>query len=170
MTKKSGQHIVDALFTLALFCVLATSALIVVYIGADVYTSIVRQSDTSFEINTTLTFVGAKIRQNDISGLGLSDSAVRIDYIEGERALVLQQIVGGRIFETWIYHYEGALYEIFLAQENIDILHLGAGQRLVEVYAFDFYIESSGLISLLARSEDGTYARSLISLRSEVTQ
>jgi len=166
MAKRSRQHIIDALFTLALFCVLAASALIVVYIGADVYTSIVRRSDTSFEINTTLTFVGAKIRQNDIAIDGLSNEAVRIDYIEGERALVLQQIIGSRIFETWIYHYDGALYEIFLAQENIEILHLGAGQRLIDVYVFEFGIEPTGIITLYARSQNGAYGRSLVSLRS----
>ena len=162
--KRSKQHIVDALFTLALFCVLAASALVVVYIGADVYSSIVRRADISFEINTTLTFVTVKIRHNDVDG------TVRIDYIEDKQALVLEQTIGERIFETWIYHYDGALYEIFLARENIDILYLGAGQRLVEVYAFDFDILYNGLIYLRAQSEDGTEGYSMVSLRSGVMQ
>lgn len=46
------RSFVDVLFTLALFCVFCASALAVVVIGADVYTSTARSMDDNFSTRT----------------------------------------------------------------------------------------------------------------------
>ena len=48
-------HVVDFLFTLALFCVFAASALMVVVIGANVYRQTVRGMDSNYDSRTSLT-------------------------------------------------------------------------------------------------------------------
>ena len=158
---KSRKHVTDVLFTLALFCVFAAASLLVVFIGAEVYSATVNRADTSFEINTTLSFVSTKVRQHDAQG------AVRVDFIDGVTALVLERTVADMVFETWIYHHEGILREIVINRENIEMLWLGAGQPLMSVYNFHFEMTQDGLIEMRAESEDGAYGRILMALRSE---
>ena len=157
---RAKRHLTDVLFTLTLFAVFAAASLIVVFIGAEVYSATIRRADTSFEINTTLSFVTTKIRQHDSVG------AVRLGEVEGTPALVLTQAIGDRYLETWIYHHDGILRELPILQGNVDALWLGAGAALVNVYYFSFIKPAYGLIEMIARSEDGVYARALISMSS----
>ena len=154
---RAKRHITDVLFTLTLFAVFAAASLIVVFIGAEVYSATIRRADTSFEINSTLSFVTTKIRQHD------SAYAIRLDEISGTPALVLTLAIDDAFFETWIYHYDGMLRELFINRENVDALWLGAGQPLVRLYYFGFDIPTDGLIEISAKSEDGVYARALVS-------
>ena len=157
---RTKRHITDVLFTLTLFCVFAAASLIVVFIGAEVYSAAINRADTGFEINTTLSFVSTKIRQHDNMG------SVRIDSLEGADALVLEQHIGDMVFETWIYHHEGALREIVINRDNTQMLWLGAGQQLVDVYSFEFEKIHDGLIEMRAASANGIYGRALMALRS----
>ena len=157
---KGKKHITDVLFTLALFCVFAAASLIVVFIGADVYSGTVRRMDNSFEINTTLAFVSTKIHQHDIV------DSVHIRYLDDAPAIVLESQIGERIFETWIYHYNGALWEIFTSQEFSHYMTLGDGQMLVLVYSFTFESIEDGLILLAAGTSDGFNGRKLVALRA----
>ena len=157
---RAKRHITDVLFTLTLFAVFAAASLIVVFIGAEVYSATITRADTSFEINSTLSFVTTKIRQHDTM------DAVRLDDISGTPALVLTQAIGEAYFETWIYHYDGVLRELFINRENVGALWLGAGQALVNVYFFSFSMPVEGLIAISARSEDGVYARTFVSMSS----
>ena len=157
---RAKRHLTDVLFTLTLFAVFAAASLIVVFIGAEVYSATIRRADTSFEINSTLSFVTTKIRQHD------TVDAVRLGDVEGTPALVLTQVIGERYFETWIYHHDGILKVLPILQENVDALLLDAGSALVNVYYFSFAMPVEGLIEILARSEDGVYARALVSMSS----
>jgi len=157
---KGGKHVVDVLFTLALFCAFTAASLIVVFIGADVYSSTVERGEISFEVNTTLTYVTTKIRQHDTAG------AVSIREIEGQRALVLERYTAGNIFQTWIYHHNGALRELFINSENTQSLRLGAGQELLRLYRFEIEMPQDNLVIVTAESAGGVSARALVSIRS----
>ena len=161
MTVKSGnKHVVDLLFTLSLFCVFAASAFIVVYIGADVYRATVDRMEMGFEINTTLNFVSTKIRQHDESG------SIRIAELEGRPAVVLDRRIGDSVFETWIYHYDGALRELFINRENTAGLRLDAGQELIRIYSFEITAPHERIIAIRAGSSDAVYKQKLVGIRS----
>lgn len=81
-------HVVDFLFTLALFCVFAASALMVVVIGANVYRQTVRGMDSNYDSRTSLTYLTEKVRQNDAA------NAVTIRSVGDSPALVLSQQAG----------------------------------------------------------------------------
>ena len=85
-------HVVDFLFTLALFCVFAASALMVVVIGANVYRQTVRGMDSNYDSRTSLTYLTEKVRQNDAA------NAVTIRSVGDSPALVLSQQAGERTF------------------------------------------------------------------------
>lgn len=152
------KSVIDILFTLALFCVFTVACIIVIYIGADVYSRTVEQTEAIFETNTSVTYVSARIRQHDAEG------SISISTLGGQSALVLEQEIAGRMFQTWIYHYDGALRELFIASENTPVA--GTGQVLVEVYNFTVEKLRDDLIYVSSESESGAYSRMLIGIRS----
>lgn len=161
-TKRSGG-MVDVLFTLALFGVFAASSLTVVLIGADVYKSTVDGMDRNFGTHTSLTYVASKVRQHDTAG------SVYIGQLQGLDAVVLEQNVGGETYQTWIYHYDGYLRELFAAEGAAESLPLGSGQAVVEIDRFQIEDAGDGLIRLTAARAQGdgdSAAQVLVGVRS----
>ena len=72
---KQKNHVVDLLFSLALFCVFAASALTIVIMGADVYQKSVNDMNRNSTIRTSLSYLSEKIHQND------AENAIRIDQL-----------------------------------------------------------------------------------------
>lgn len=122
---KRNSHIIDIIFALALFCVFAASALLVVLIGAKVYQSATAAMDENFDTRTSLTYIATKIRQNDAAG------AVFLTELEGAPALAIEQEIDGESYRTYIYHFDGELREIFTMSE-IDAL-VSDGQFIMDL-------------------------------------
>ena len=149
-------HVVDFLFTLALFCVFAASALMVVVIGANVYRQTVRGMDSNYDSRTSLTYLPEKVRQNDAA------NAVTIRSVGDSPALVLSQQAGERTYETWIYVYDGYLREVFVAQ-GVQVKPT-AGQPIKEQQSFLAEKEGS-VLTLTATGTDGETRRATVFLR-----
>lgn len=129
----SKKHVVDLVFTLALFCVFAASALMVVIMGADVYKSADSEMNTHHTRTTALTYVAEKIRQNDSHG------SVAAGEFQGHPALVISQKLQGTVYTTYIYLYEGKeLMELYTKEGST--VSYGDGQEILPVN--DFSIES----------------------------
>jgi len=109
---KPANYMIDIIFTLALFCVFAASALLVVLIGANVYQNTTSSMSDNFDTRTSITYISTKIRQNDALG------GVYLTEFGGVPALVLSQEIEGDFYNTWIYHYDGSLMETFAAADS----------------------------------------------------
>lgn len=157
---RGKRHVVDALFTLALFCVFALTCLLVVHIGSQVYRATIDAARVGFEVNTPLTYVSTKIRQHDSAG------RVQVARLGDTDALVLEQELGGRAFQTWIYHHDGALWELFVSRGSTAGLTPGAGQQLLPVEQFSVRWAGEGLLYISAQSECGIHAGKLVGIRS----
>lgn len=151
------NHMVDLLFVLALLCVFAASALMVVLIGANVYQSIVSRMDQNFSGRTTLAYIATKVRQNDTAG------GVRTQPLPGGGdALVLRQDVSGQVVETWIYHHDGALREVVLLEGGE--LDPESGQMVVEAQSFAVKSEG-GLLKVTVEDADGNRLSQRLAVR-----
>ena len=79
--KKYSQHTIDFLFPIALLFVFTASSLLVLLLASNIYQHIVRDSQSSFEQGTTLTYITNKLRQNDVRAkkkrLSIANSNVR---------------------------------------------------------------------------------------------
>lgn len=144
-TRSSG-HIIDVLFVLALFAVFIATALIVALMGADVYRGTVENMNHNFDTQTSLTYVSTKIRQNDIS------EGVFLDDMDGIPSLVLEQEVEGELYQTWIYHYDGSLREMFVKKDSL--LDPDFGISIMSVDSFSV-TEEDGLFRISTVDRDG---------------
>lgn len=151
---KPKRHLVDLLFTLALFCVFAASSLLVVLIGANVYKNTVHGMNQNFNIRTSLSYVCEKVRQNDTA------DAIRIDSLDNVDALVLTQNYNGCVYETWIYQYDGSLMELFTQKGN-DI-DPSVGNPIMEVPSFTVEKPNDHLYQFSMTDQDGNTVSQMV--------
>ena len=157
---KQKNHVVDLLFSLALFCVFAASALTIVIMGADVYQKSVNDMNRNSTIRTSLSYLSEKIHQND------AENGIRIDQLNDLPSLVLTQNLNGETYETWIYAYDGMLCEIMTDLENGFTLE--EGQPILEIGSFSLEQNGSRIILTVSDTQGNTSSLS-VSPRSSVS-
>ena len=155
---RQKSHMIDLLFTLALFCVFAATSLIVVIIGADVYSRIAAGMNYGFETRTSLVYVSEKIRQNDL------DDAIYLGELDGVPALVLEQTYGVTVYCTYIYYHDGVLRELF-ASADIPVKPTD-GQRITALSDFSVEQLQYGVFRITSVGTDGEKRSVLCAPRS----
>lgn len=149
--KQENRHIVDVLFVLALFCVFAISALMLLIIGANVYQKTINDMDANYNSRTAFSYITEKIRQNDTS------SAVSIGTLEGHPALILSQEVDGKLYNTYLYEYDGYLTELFTGStQDLGSNILKAGHPLFPLKDFDITKVDSSLYRFVLTTEESS--------------
>lgn len=119
------NHYTDLLFTIALFCVFAITALLVVLFGADIYGKTSSNMELNYTKRTALAYVGEKVRQNGYEG------GTEIGQVDGREALVLHQEANGSWYNTYIFCDGGYLKEATVpADQPVSLLN---GQTVMEL-------------------------------------
>lgn len=156
--KNEKKHVVDILFPVALFFVLAASSVVVMILAANLYTRQVKESEKSFSEQTALAYVTEKIHQNDENG------GVYPGTLEGRQALILEQTYGEKEYKTYLYVADGYLRELFV-QADIEA-KTADGRKILEVKNFDFEKVEEGIFRLTCENPDGTNADTIVSVKS----
>lgn len=63
--RNDSHHVVDILFVLALLCVFAVSAMILIILGANIYKVTVSHMNDNFSSRTSYAYIVQKIRQHE---------------------------------------------------------------------------------------------------------
>lgn len=152
--KNNRYNTVFLIFLYLLFAFLSVSSLL---LGSQVFGSISETVDDNYAVRTSLAYVSAKARQCAGSGSIYADEA------DGVKMLVLVEDDGLSVYETRIYHYDGALYEMYIG-EGVPF-HPSDGVRLVDVDGFGFSLKD-GVVELTAKSANGAERSLVIALRA----
>lgn len=155
---KQNEHKIDLVFPAAVFFVFAASALAVLILSAHAYSSQVQSSNESYKRNTSLSYVGEKIRQNDASG------GISVSKLEETPCLVLCSGTQEASYLTYIYEYEGMLKELFI-RSDVDA-RLEDGRDVMEVSDFTMDEIGDGLFRFTSADADGTTSVLIASERS----
>ena len=161
MDRKTGlstsHKSLDFIFILALLCIFAFGALMVVVLGANTYKGIKSDMDSNFEFRTPLSYISTKIRQHD------DINSIRISNMEGTDILVLESIDAGVPCETLIYEYDGSLYEVYL--EKGTPFKLDEGLAIIPCNGLTFKIDGN-LLKLEAADHQGNTRQLSVSFRT----
>lgn len=161
-SKQEKRHIVDVLFVLALFCVFAISALMLVSIGASVYQKTVNDMDYNYNSRTAFSYITEKIRQNDIA------DGVAIGTLQDRPSLILAQEIDGAIYETYLYEYDGYLTELFIRSgQDLGRDILKAGHPLIPLKKYELTEVKPSLYRFLLVTEDAQTMTLYISTQSD---
>ncbi len=150
--ENNNKHVVDIIFVLALFCVFATCALMLVTLGANVYKRTVDEMESNYSSRTAFAYVTEKLRQND------SKAQLSLDYLNGTPAVLLKQDINGTTYRTYLYlDTDGYLKELFVKEgTSLGSSTLSAGQKILELESFDAMqlSDSLFLFSLVSTDHD----------------
>ena len=148
MRTQRTAHTTDILFTLALFCVFAACALMVVVMGADVYRKGADEMQQNFDTRTSIAYISTKLRQNDLA------DGVYFDEIDEIPALVLAQEIDGVMYNTYLYSYGGSLMEQFTLQ-SLDP-DPQAGRPIMALSELQCETFQNGLLRVTVTQPDGS--------------
>ena len=133
------------MFTVTLLGVFALTALLVAMMGARVYSHSADKMQDNFDTRTSLVYLSEKIRQYPGNDLSITE-------VDGNQALRLAKEADGIRYETWIYVYEGGLYEANVPEGTI-IVPGEQGQWLMALKTMDItYSDNLLMISVEGRS------------------
>ena len=153
-TEKDNRFIVDVFVVLALFALFALSAALLIALGASVYRRSVRAMEDNYELRTAYAYVTEKVRRGEAEG-GARVSVFQDSTGRRFDAIVIREIIDGDPYVTYLYEYEGALYELFTSDGNV--LPASAGQRILALGEDGFRFEevSERLIRVTLYCADG---------------
>ena len=147
--------LISMVFILGIF---AVSALFLVNIGVQVYKNIVTANNDNFELRTSLSYVATKVRQADSAGM------VELREMDGLRVLVLGEENEDGAFETYLYFWDGYLYEHFM--EKGGFFEPGYGMETFEAASFWMEQTREGQLYFKAENSAGDTQELYLTLRA----
>ncbi|WP_019229679.1 DUF4860 domain-containing protein [Sedimentibacter sp. B4] len=111
----SKQFSFQFVFIMLLFLIIVILSVMIIVLGKNIYANINEDRDSNYEIRVSLSYIANKIRQSDKQG------TVEIRNYENNNAVVINETYDDENYETWIYFYDNAIYEMF-ADENATFL------------------------------------------------
>ena len=142
MIKLKRAQRIDTVFVLFIFSVFAVSILIVLMLGASIYHNITEMSEEGADERLALSYIWTKTKKSNDAG------ALKIDDFYGENALIIDEVIGDRHFQTIIYYEDGWLLELF-AEKGFGLAR-SDGSRILRVESLKFEAIEYGLIKITA--------------------
>ena len=105
--RNNTQHSMQGAFIFVLLGLFALMSTLMVLLGAQMYRATVENS----EYNNSGRILGAYVRSM-VRSMDRAD-AVSIENLNGVNALSFKETYDDEVYVTWIYQYEGKLYEQF---------------------------------------------------------
>lgn len=158
-SKYRSRGLWQLLLLLALLFILMISAFILTLMGADIYKKIAQDMESNFQRRIPLSYITGKIRGADEGG------QASIQDKEGVEVLVLEENLEGIIYETWIYEWNGSLYEVLIEQGTP--IDLKDGMSMIEIEGLKMQELQEGLFKFESADQAGGGLELVVSLRSK---
>lgn len=145
--KQREKHVVDVLFVLLVFCFFAISALMLVSVGATIYTNIASHMESNYESRTAFSYITEKIRQGDTNG------KISVTQFDGLDTLAIEQEIEDTVYVTYLYYDDGFLKELFRKKDAS--LSRSAGQKILEVKDLQLEAVTPSLYAFYITNKEG---------------
>lgn len=148
MKIKAKKGRMEIIFPVILFLVFTLSALFVILFAARTYQRIVEQSNSEYDKSTALNYISRKIYAADEYG-NISTGKLNNEI----EALTINEDINGSPYITYIYVYDGALRELFTANNGNEINPMG-GTVLFAADSFIPEIDGNLLSLTITKGEE----------------
>ena len=148
-SKYNTKHMIDILFALALFGLFTVSTIVLIIFGANVYQTTVDHMHANFTARTNVSYVTEKFRQAD------QYDGIQLGSIQDIPALTFYENINNEAYVTYIYAYEGKLYELF-ARKDLEMFP-DSGQAILDVASFSVEQPKSNLFHLTITTGDNMH-------------
>lgn len=134
-----------ALFALLVFLLFSVLSLLLVLTGAKAYRGIVNRMESNQQTRVSLSYVVNKVHAAGAGEVSLQNAA-------GHSAIVISSHHGDRDYRTYIYEYNGALFEWFTRADKP--FQAGQGEKIVALSGFSA-VQDARMLRLSATGGDG---------------
>ena len=105
--RRNVQHSMQGAFVFVLLGLFAVMSTLMVLLGAQMYRNTVERAALNNEDRVLGAYVRSMVRAEDAA------RAVSVEEHDGVKALALRETLDDDGYVTWLYCYEGQLYELF---------------------------------------------------------
>lgn len=134
--RKTVQHGMQGVFVFVLLGLFAVMSTLMVLLGAQMYRNTVDYAEQNNEDRVLSAYVRSMVRADDAA------ESVSVEEHEGvSGTLALRERIGEDEYVTWLYCYEGMLYEQFTSRE--DEFDPAGGTAICEAQSFEPRLEGS---------------------------
>lgn len=130
MKTRDTNNKLTALLALLVFALFGLCLLLVLLTGARVYRGLVLRGEEQTAQRTARDYVITRVRQSE---------GLRVEDFGGCDALVAEETLEGKVYQTRVYCYEGWLMELFCA-EGVEVSP-AEGERLLELSGLTLSLE-----------------------------
>ena len=142
INKNNGYSLIELILVMVLIVIFGLSTFTLVVSGNNAYKNIVEKKTLNSELRVAVSYLDMKLRQGDGQG------EIHVKKIPNghNNAIVIQELVEGKTYETWIFFNNGKLREAFILQ-GTPIVDQNSF-AVAEIDGFDLrYDKSIGLIN-----------------------
>ena len=143
--RRSIQHSMQGVFVFVLLGLFAVMSTLMVLLGAQMYRNTVDRATTNNENRVLAAYVRSMVRAQDAA------ERVSIVDFDGIAALSLEDEWDGETFHTWLYCYDGDLYEQFTSRQDEFVPE--SGTAICPAQSFEPELGKDGLLTV--RMVDG---------------
>ena len=114
MSKNRGsvQHSMQGVFVFVLLGLFAVMSTLMVLLGAQMYRNTVDRSTANNEDRVLSAYVRSMIRAED------TRDAMAVGEYDGVKTLAMREDLDGEPYVTWLYCYDGQMYEYFTSDDG----------------------------------------------------
>ena len=158
MTKRgvNVQHSMQGVFVFVLLGLFAMMATLIVLLGAQMYRGTVDHSEQNNAYRVLNAYVRSMIRAEDTL------DSMSVEKHGDVTALAMKETIDNEAYVTWIYEYEGSLYELFTSLD--EAFDPEDGTAICRANSFDAEITGS-LVNVRMTDGDGEPCDVQVALR-----
>ncbi len=158
MRHEGAGNRITGLGALILFAAFALGILAVLLTGAEIYQGVTQRQEAGHQENTAVQYLATRLRQSDrMAGVAAEEAW-------GQEALVFSEEIGGTLYETRVYCYQGWLWELF-AEAGAEFAPED-GQKLCQAQGLETDLSREGLVTLRVQTTEGRWETMTLYLHS----
>ena len=153
---KRVQHSMHGVFVFVLLGLFAVMSTLMVLLGAQMYRNTVDHSTANNEDRVLGAYVRSMIRAEDTSG------AMETGEYNGVKTLAMREDLDGETYVTWLYCYDGNMYEWFTSDDGD--FRPESGTAICPAQSFEPHLEN-GLLTVDMTNAKGVRETVRVALR-----
>ena len=160
---RRGRTSLETITTLLLIILMGLGLFALTLSTVNAYQRIYKTKESATELRIAYSFVTTKIRQNDMTGC----LDIIRDPLSEQNALVIYENIEGIDYATWIFHYQGTLWEALVLKEEAPSLEGSQAIAKVDTFALSYDPKEEGFLIRMDKKGQESYS-ALIKTRTKM--
>lgn len=149
---RDGKTTVETIATLLLLILLGVGLFSLSLSTVNAYHRLYEAKENATDLRVAQSYLSMKIRQNDRTGC----LQVAVDPVSEKHALVAFEEIEGVSYATWVFHYNGSLYEALVLKDEAPSLEVAQAITRVDTFDIQYDEKEQGFFITLGKNGEQT--------------